>query len=146
MEFNKEGYLPEGIHTLSWDEFEDFFGFSPKRKELLDGLLQVIHILKNCGCEAIYIDGSFVTNKLEPDDWDACFKGSAESLKILKKQEPCLLLTDDHKLRETQKQKFKGELFLYSLYAGLNISYLDFFQGIKGAKKKKKGIIKINLN
>ena len=146
MEFNKEGYLPEGIHTLSWEEFEITFGFSPKRKELLEGLLQVINILKICGCEAIYIDGSFVTDKLEPDDWDACFKGSTQSLKTLKRQEPCLLLTDDYKLRETQKQKFKGELFFYSLYAGLNISYLDFFQGIKGVKRKKKGIIKINLN
>lgn len=66
MEFNKEGYLPEGIHTLSWEEFETTFGFSPKRKELLEGLLQVINILKICGCEAIYIDGSFVTENWNP--------------------------------------------------------------------------------
>lgn len=146
MEFTKEGYLPEGIHTLSWKEFETSFGFSPKRKELLESLFQVINILKLCGCEAIYIDGSFVTSKLEPNDWDACFKGDIQSLKTLQKQEPCLVLTDDNTLREKQKQKFKGELFYYSLYAGLNISYLDFFQRIKGVKAKKKGIIKINLN
>lgn len=143
MNYNVDGYLPEGIHTLTWDEFKEQFGFSPRRKVLMQGLFAVIQILKECGCDAIYIDGSFVTDKLEPDDWDACFKGSMEAIYKLDNRDTDLVL-DDIRKRDRQKEKYFGELYPPYIIAEKEMCYLDFFQCIKGSRNKK-GIIKIML-
>lgn len=144
MKFNTYGYLPEGIHTVTWEHFEKEFGFSPRRQILMKGLYEVIQVLKQCGCEAIFIDGSMVTDKLEPDDWDACFKGNGEVIKQLYAIDADLVLDDSAK-RDRQKAKYKGELYPPYAQAERDVCYIDFFQRVKGCKRKK-GIIKIELS
>lgn len=143
MNFNADGHLPEGVHMMTWDEFQTEFSFSPRRQKLLQGLFAVIQILQECGCDAIYIDGSFVTDKLEPDDWDACFKGSLDAIYSLDRRDTDLVL-DDIRKRDRQKEKYLGELYPPGVIAEKDMCYLDFFQCIKGSKAKK-GIIKIAL-
>ena len=38
------------------------------------GLGAALENLKNAGCGTVYINGSFVTNKVVPNDYDACWK------------------------------------------------------------------------
>lgn len=66
--------LPEGEHTASWDELVDRFGWTPRRRQLLDGLVEAIELLAEAGCTRIWLNGSFVTAKDEPADFDACMR------------------------------------------------------------------------
>lgn len=135
MNFNDNGDLTPGIHPMTWKEFYDSFSFSVRRKELLEGLEKVVTILREIGATHIYIDGSFVTSKLEPGDWDACFKSSIPILKNFQSKFP---LYDN---REAQKELYKGEVFFaYDEADGFGHTFLEFFQQ-KGKKSAiKKGI------
>ena len=71
--FNQNGLLPPGIYIVDWEEFVQRFGYNPWRNHLLDGLREALDSLKNVGCRMVYIDGSFVTDKEYPNDYDACW-------------------------------------------------------------------------
>lgn len=148
------GCLPEGCHMMTWDEFYAQFNFSPRRKDLLDGLEKVLQILKQSGCEYLYLDGSFVTHKLEPNDIDVCFSINEKDninfvyQKIIEK-EP-FLLGDSVECRKKQKDKYGTDLYYKFDIAevskrGDEISYYDFFLGLKENRKLKKGIVKIDI-
>ena len=72
-EFNRDGRLPPGIHWATWPEIQSRFGFSSRRQQLLGGLHLALAALNRAGCSRVYIDGSFVTVKREPGDYDACW-------------------------------------------------------------------------
>jgi len=140
MEFNKNGTLDPGIHKMTWEEFNDFFSFSLRRKELLVGLEKVLLILKEIDAK-IYIDGSFVTDKLEPGDWDACFDCPPDKLIELITKYPIFFLPTS----KPQKDLYKGELYYAQSDAdGCGTTFLKFFQQIRGSSDKK-GIIEIIL-
>ncbi|MDR0864863.1 MAG: hypothetical protein LBO74_08025 [Candidatus Symbiothrix sp.] len=139
MNFNENGVLNPGIYEMTWKDFHTFFLFSPRRKELLEGLKKVIDILQDVGCTIIYIDGSFVTEKIEPGDWDACVECPPSKIQDLYNKYP---LFD----KKEQKRLYKGELFDALSIADRNENnYISFFQQIRG-KNIKKGIIKIKLD
>lgn len=51
----------------------DRFGWTPRRRQLLDGLAEAIELLAAAGCRRMWLNGSFVTTKDEPADFDACW-------------------------------------------------------------------------
>jgi hypothetical protein len=67
------GNLPSGEHLATWQELVDRFGHTAWRRRLLAGLFEALRLLKAAGCGRAYIDGSFVTAKEEPGDFDACW-------------------------------------------------------------------------
>lgn len=139
MRFNKDNVLNPGIHEMTWDEFKSHFSFSPKRKELIKGLEEAIKILKEANCTDIYIDGSFVTSKLEPNDWDACFDCEPKYLPEVYRLYP---------FWDVQKQKkvYGGELYIKDNEADpYGTRFIDFFQQIRGTAKRK-GIVRIKIN
>ena len=139
MKFNKDLVLPPGIHEMDWEAFYEFFSFSPRRKKLLEGLKKVVDILQETGCSVIYIDGSFVTKKLEPNDWDACFDCPPIKISDILKRYPLYK-------RDEQKRLYGGELYHIQTKADQHgTKFLDFFQQITNTVKKK-GIVKIKLN
>jgi len=70
-DFEATGLLPAGIHHADWAEIVARFGISSRRKWLLEGLLDALTMLRTAGCQVVYIDGSFVTTKADPEDYDA---------------------------------------------------------------------------
>ncbi len=144
MEFEDNGCLPAGIHPMTWVDFYEKFSFSPKRKALLVGLQNAITALKQCGCTSIFIDGSFVTNKLEPNDYDACWEGDFNSIyHKMNELEPVFL--EVRNPRKLQKEKYFGEfLHVTDIADSKGMCYLEFFQQIRYTTDKK-GIVKINL-
>ena len=66
------GRLPEGEHVVSWDELVDRFARTPRRRQLLDGLAETNELLAEAGYTRIWLNGSFVTAKDEPADFNAC--------------------------------------------------------------------------
>ena len=67
--------LGENSYTIwaGWDEISHRFGNNIYRNKMLDRLKIVITQLKIAGCKYIYLDGSFVTNKQFPNDYDICW-------------------------------------------------------------------------
>ncbi len=96
--------------------------------------------LKNAGCPIVYVNGSFVTAKEVPNDFDACWEETGVDPTVL---DPVLLTFDPG--RVTQKAKYLGELFPASAIAsGDSFSFLEFFQTDKETGSPK-GIISKDL-
>ena len=65
---NALGELPPGIHTATLEEVEAVFAKTPRRRTLFDGLRRAMQNLKATGVRRVFIDGSFVTTKANPND------------------------------------------------------------------------------
>jgi hypothetical protein len=81
--FPSSGLLPRGIHLAEWAEVERIFGSNAYRKRLLEELLAGLKALHRAGCTLAYIDGSFVTAKAEPGDFDVCYESSSMDFSLL---------------------------------------------------------------
>ncbi len=138
--FDEHGRLPPGVHLATWKEIHTRFGGSAWRERLLRGLHEAFLALKNAGCVKAYIDGSFVTRKDAPGDFDACWEEGGVDPDVL---DPVLL--DFANLRANQKARFGGELFPASAGADpAGTSFITFFQ-LDKATGDQKGIIAIDL-
>ena len=139
-ELDSGGLLPPGIHWADWDEFEERFGHNPWRQALMLGLRSALASLTRAGCRTAYVDGSFVTDKELPNDFDACWEEEGVDPDLL---DPVLLTFDPG--RTTQKAKFLGELFPASFISGEDgLSFLEFFQTDRNTGERK-GIIALDL-
>lgn len=137
--FNTSGNLPEGIHQATWRAFVERFGINPHRRGLLEGLLAGLKALRKAGCELAYVDGSFVTAKAEPGDFDVCYEGENMLFLLL---DP--VLKDFSNRRAAQKAKYGGEFFEAEAAATPDGTiYLEFFQRTKDGKRK--GIVALKL-
>lgn len=139
-EFEQDGSLPPGIHQATWDEIVERFGYTEHRRALLEGLKRALDALRNAGCSVVYIDGSFVTAKHTPNDFDACWDPRGVDPQML---DPVLL--DFSNGRAAQKALLGGELFpSSSIERGSNSRFVDFFQTNKQTGEAK-GIVAIEL-
>jgi hypothetical protein len=141
--FDKDGNLPPGRHTATWDELLGIFGTSAHRKRLLAGMKQMLLSLKNVGCRRVFIDGSFVTSKVDPADYDGCWDGTGVDITKLKQSDPVLL--DFRNRRTLQKLKYGGEMFpADTLETSSGLVFLQFFERDKGTGNAK-GVVEIDL-
>lgn len=133
--------LPPGIHSYSLQEFELVFVTNPTRRKQYYGLLQALSLLQYADCQTVYIDGSYVTEKPDPGDYDACWDPTGVDIKEL---DPIFLDFDN--FRANQKKAFEGEFFPATAKAdNKGHNFIDFFQ-IEKFTGSKKGIIKIDLS
>jgi hypothetical protein len=70
--FQDNGTLPPGEHQAAWSEVVEAFGWSPRRRRLLEGLRRACLELSKGGVKTLFLDGSFVTTKEAPNDYDGC--------------------------------------------------------------------------
>jgi len=137
------GNLPPGVHPVAWDQITSRYGYTPHRLTLLAGLKAALDALRQAGCQRAYLDGSFVTDKTVPNDFDACWEMAGIDFDLLDQLDPVLL--DWSNRRAAQKAKFGGELFITESAADLwGTSYLDFSQHDR-ATGQPKGIVAIEL-
>ena len=140
-EFDENGNLPPGVYFCEWEEFKERFGSSFKRKKMIFGVELAMTQLKAAGCRTIYINGSFVTSKPNPNDFDACYDNETVDINYLRKNAPELINSFD---RQSQKSKYKGEIFRSDEPVGdLGLNSFEFFQ--RDRMKNIKGIIAIDL-
>lgn len=115
------------------------FATTPHRRWLFEGFRRVAQALADAGCSTVYLDGSFVTAKPHPDDYDGCWDHLGVDLAML---DP-ILLTFDNK-RAAQKAKYRGEMFIAGTPDGLGGTFLDFFQ-VEKFSGLAKGILRVSL-
>lgn len=87
------------------------------------------------------MDGSFVTNKPKPGDYDGCWDVEGVDPDRL---DPVLLVFDNR--WAAQKAKYGGEMFPAQLHEGATgRTFLEFFQ-VDKATGRAKGIVQLDLN
>ena len=131
------GYLPPGVHKALWTEVESRFGLNSHRDWLLEGLRNALTSLAGAGCREVLLDGSFVSAKPLPNDYDGAWEPDGVDPELL---DPVLL--DFSNGRAAMKAKFGGELFPASAKAVRGILYRDFF--LTDRNGVCKGVIEID--
>jgi hypothetical protein len=132
--------LPPGIHAATLAEVEGSFTYNPRRRALFAGLVDAAIHLSMVGCRRVLLDGSYVSAKPLPGDYDACWDPDGVDFAKL---DP--IFDDFDNERANQKARFGGEFFPSSLIeADSGAAFADFFQ-IDRFTGKKKGILAIVL-
>jgi hypothetical protein len=134
--------LPPGVHDATLEEVKRFYADnsdSLRRRTLFKGLRDGCKALKIAGCAVVYLDGSYVTSKPIPGDFDICWDPTNVNPEKL---DPVFLDFSDK--RAKQKSKYGGEFFPSSVKADSINTFVDFFQ-IDKETGQRKGIIRIHL-
>ena len=134
------GLLPPGEHEAGWDEIRARFGWTARRRQLLDGLEDGLAILGEAGCVRVWINGSFVTAKDEPDDFDCVWSPLGVDRAVIEELGPELLDLSNH--RAVQKARFGGEFLPNVIEADSGEQFADFFQSDRDGTPK--GIVVID--
>lgn len=131
--------LPPGVHIATMKEIEIRFATTNYRKHLFSGFEQATISLSKSGCKTIFLDGSFITAKPIPEDYDVCWdtQGVDQS-----KLDPVFF--DFSNMRREQKWKYHGEFFPSHILADGSNTFLDYLQ-IDKHTGNAKGIIKVNI-
>jgi hypothetical protein len=139
-EWSANGDLPPGVHFVTWPELEYRLASNPRRHRMLAGFRQACEELRKAGCRLVYLDGSFVTRKERPGDFDACWDvQNVDDARL----DP--VFWDFSRGRAAQKQRFLGELFPAQLPEGATgRAFVDFFQ-VNRMNGEPKGILAIRL-
>ena len=144
--FDEAGNLPVGIHGATLAEIEARFGYTVRRQRMVAGLNDACRSLKEAGGKQVYLDGSFVSTKSEPGDFDACYEVSDDF-------DPDLLdpeLLDFQPGRKSQRARYGGEFYLaegvadFDSVTGKAILFVEFYQHDRRTGNDK-GIITIDL-
>ena len=137
---NAIGELPPGMHTATLEEVEAVFVTTPRRRRLFEGLRRALQNLQAAGVRHVFIDGSFVTTKADPNDIDGCWEWTEEvQLDLL---DPVLL--DFTQARQAMRDKYGVDFFLATwVEAGSGLTFLNFFQ--RNRADDPKGIVQLDL-
>jgi hypothetical protein len=138
---NEDGLLPPGVHPATLEEVEQRFGRkNAVRKSLCAGLMRAFQNLRKSGVRRVYINGSFVTDKLSPNDVDGCWE--ADSSIDMDKLDVVFLDFSAH--RRQMKDKYGVDFFPASYVEGdSRQTFLDFFQVDRDGRPK--GVLVVDL-
>lgn len=131
-------FLPAGIYDLPINDISKHFASNPHRAKLFFGFKTAMEHLFLAGCPQVYLDGSFVTSKTFPGDFDALWDTSNVNIS---KVHPAFIMV--HLGTGLQKRMFGGEFFLANATEGVSgKTFLDFFQ-TESFSGEPKGIIRV---
>ncbi|HAT8606298.1 TPA: DUF6932 family protein [Legionella pneumophila] len=137
---NNNGELPSGEHQATLDEIEERYGLSSvRRKKLIQGLRDAVQNFEESGVKTLWINGSFITGKNEPNDIDGCWEYHAGV--DLNKLDPVFISAAG---RDAMKNKYGLDFFIANyVEMGSGLPFPKFFQ--KNRDGDPKGIIVIKL-
>ena len=104
-DFRDDGWLPDGHHTVTWEEIVEHFGGDPqsKRATLTRKLLALRNNLQSCGCVGrMVLDGSFISAKPVPGDFDLLLV-LQPNIQEMKDSDPRLSRLLDTEMSENQE-------------------------------------------
>ncbi len=132
------GELPPGEHEATLDEIEIVYGKSTiRRKSLMQGLREAADNFAFSGVTTLWVDGSFVSSKDNPDDIDGCWEYSPHV--NVDKLDPIFL-----GCREHIKALYGLDFFIANIIESESgLPFPRFFQVNRDGEPK--GILKIRL-
>lgn len=136
--FTKTGELPPGVFVTDINEIEAVLGFNSVRQELNQGLRRALENLREAGVQRVWINGSFVTAKEEPNDVDGCWDPRQIDENNL---DPVFL--DFSRRRAAMKEKYGVDFFPNVIEGTSGEVFYRFFQ--KNRDLESKGILLVEL-
>lgn len=132
-QFNSLGYLPDGEYAVTLKDIEQRFGCSNvRRRTLMHGLKLASKALFDAGVTRIYVDGSFVSDKENPNDIDGCW--SFDASVNLDKLDPIFVCRNS---RFAVKRRYGLDLFIAeSTEASTKTPFPKFFRTSKDGNAK----------
>ena len=132
--------LPAGVHTADLAEVARTFAINRWRRTLFDGLVKASRDLRKAGCARLYLDGSYVTGKPIPEDYDVCWDPAGVDRRLL-----APVFQKFGNRRAAQKAAYRDEFFPSSATADtVGNTFLEFFQ-LDRFTGKRKGIVEVGL-
>lgn len=157
MGFNEYGYLEPGFHDLDINEIKNRFVLnfnnSSTRKDILNDYIEFIDTLEQCGIERAecWIDGSFATQKENPNDIDMVLIINKDILDNVPEDKKSIL----YELFTPQlaKIKYRCDAYVLAKVDEGHSDYNDYFSNRSywrglfcfDRKENPKGIIRTNL-
>jgi hypothetical protein len=149
-DFVAGGILPAGIHDCDLSEIEATFVYNSQRKTIWDGATSYLSNFGNVPeVNVVYFDGSFVTDKVLPNDVDIVLE-FADAAALRKVAVANLVLFNRHDV----KTNFKVDLlFRFEPLPPGQPDLREFFQYLRPQETvdrgvpagTKKGILKVSL-
>ena len=133
--FYNNGNLPPGIYIANLPEIEARFAYNPRRIKLFRALKKVVKILAECNCLELFLDGSFITNTAEPNDYDICWEPVGVR--------PTVKLKEILKNLEHSKKEYLGDIFVRLPQPPFYFDHVIEWQ--KDRDGNTKGIIKLPI-
>lgn len=140
------GELPPGIHMATIAEIESTFGQSnDRRRLLLKGLKEAMAVFKVANVSKIFVDGSFTTDKEEPNDIDGCWSAEGVDEQLLDRRFWDFETPQEFERNRNEiKNEFGIDFFIAEIIeGGSGKPFPEFFQTNRDGDPK--GIIQINL-
>src|SRR5438132_1322968 len=103
--FDDNGNLPARIHLASLAEIEQRLAYNKSRKAIFQGIKRLAKDLKSANCPALYIDGPFVSDINEPENYTACWETHGVDNTISP------VLRDLAEFQEERKRKYRGDIY-----------------------------------
>jgi hypothetical protein len=144
-----QGLLPPGIHECSLAQIISTFGrtgVEHRRTFLCGRLEEFLPWVRSVNCfRSLFIDGSFVTDKEEPNDIDMLLELPPASLQMLGH-------IKNHAVFNKSQVFQRFQIDVFPMAPGF-VDLLDWFQGLRVEEAKarglkpnhKKGILKMSL-
>ena len=80
--FDESGFLPPGVHPATLAEIEARFGHASElRRVQMESVRWMVDLAVRAGVQRIILNGSFVTDIMEPNDVDCVLLVSARGMK-----------------------------------------------------------------
>ena len=136
--------LPPGVHEATLAEIEERYGYTERRRAMLLGLREAAEALRLAGCRRLYLDGSFVSAKAAPNDYDVCWEIDGVDLFQLMGTAEELLEFRRARRAPRQRERFGGEFFSLAPEGPIGREILALFQRDQYSGQPK-GILAVSL-
>ena len=144
--FRDDGWLPEGHHETTWEEVITTFGGEPgsRRREVLTRLLQWRNATRTKGMSgSVILDGSFISEKAEPGDFDLIFVYDEATEQIVAQDADARMLLGGARCKE----RFGGDVFSFWITNVRNnptFCRTDGFD-LEKVTQEPKGVVEVRL-
>src|SRR6478672_2002982 len=86
--FNDAGFLPPGVHSATLSEIEARFArASELRRVQMESVRWMVDLARRAGVQRIVLNGSFVTDTMEPNDVDCVLLTAASEVDAAAEEE-----------------------------------------------------------
>ena len=136
----ENGFLPPGLYLADLEEIWERFGSTSERRQMLFSRLRTfVELAIHVEALRMFVDGSYVTAKTNPEDVDVVIWVGEKFLELLEKGDEKALNLELMFLTREPK-----EAFAVFDEDGWN-AWLDFFSSIRNREDEWKGLVEVCL-
>lgn len=139
-DFRDDGYLPEGLYVATEAEVTFRFGTAtPRRRRLALRVRRWIQLSRAVAAKRLFLDGSFVTAKLDPNDVDAVVWLGSDFVRRVSRGD-----TEALELEMMLVTRQPEEIFAAEDRRDWD-DWVEFFSRTREADGRRKGVVEVEL-